>query len=157
MRRWVRVYPAGRVDPTRKAVAGLMSAASATAAGGAIFQEMGTAAGVAAVGLIGFYNLVIWRTVLVGVYVNGFGVKVRKVAWTRVIPWSRMDRAWAGPAAHHDAWQIWITVRDPERDIETPLWRKGSRDRHGNRIVLEPGEFSLALEALDPRRRIDKA
>ena len=69
----------------------------------------------------------IWRIVLVGVYVSDFGVKVRKVFWTHRIPWSRVERAWAGPAAHHDAWQIWITVRDPARDIETPLWRKGSR------------------------------
>lgn len=42
-------------------------------------------------------------------------------------------------------------------EIETPLWRKGSWTRHGNRIVLDPGKFAAALQALDPRKRIDNA
>jgi hypothetical protein len=72
--------------------------------------------------------------------------------WPRVISWSDVTHVWAGQAAHYDAWQIWVSARDPERDVETPIWRRGSRASHRNRIVLSPHEFATVVALLDPRR-----
>jgi hypothetical protein len=101
----------------------------------------------------------LWRTTLVGVYVGDRGIKIRSVFRTHVVPWVRVARVWAGPATDHDAWQIWVTTQNPERDIATPIWRRGSpaiqRKRIGllsNRIALSPERFSALLAALDPSR-----
>ncbi|MEV1142520.1 hypothetical protein [Micromonospora sp. NPDC049799] len=99
------------------------------------------------------WQVVLWRVTLVGLYVSEHGIKIRHVSRTHVVPWSRVVRAWAGPAADHDAWQIWVSTRDPNRDLETPIWRGGSRTVHRNRIVLPWEEFVAALVALDPATR----
>ncbi|GIH05611.1 hypothetical protein Rhe02_36780 [Rhizocola hellebori] len=98
------------------------------------------------------WEILIWRIVLVGVYVGDAGVKIRMVLRSHVVPWPRLARAWAGQAAHYDAWQIWISTRDPERDLQTPIWRKGSRARHKNRILLSPHEFGAVLDELNRPR-----
>jgi len=158
MRRWVRPYGQDDQYALRYVVAGFMSVAGLFPICGALSQADGevTAADapwlLAIVGYVVLFEIVVWRWALYGVYVSDFGVKVRTFYRTRVLPWSRITRAWAGPAAHYDAWQIWISVRDPERDIETPIWRKGSRQKHSNRVVLPPDEFAATLAALDPQR-----
>ncbi|MFG1949769.1 PH domain-containing protein [Micromonospora sp. NPDC048830] len=106
-----------------------------------------------AIGLfVSIWQVVLWRVTLVGVYVSDHGIKIRTVFRTRIIPWSQVTRVWAGQAAHYDAWQIWLSARDPERDLETPIWRRGSRARHGNRIFLPPDEFAAVLDALNAHR-----
>jgi len=154
MRRWVRPYERAHDDlyALRYALTGVMSVAGLVPLCGLTAGELSAAAVPVIVGFVVLWEVGIWRVVLVGVYVSDFGVKVRTVTWTHVIPWSRVVRAWAGQAAHYDAWQIWVSVRDPERDKETPIWRKGSRSRHRNRVVLPPDEFASVLAALDPHR-----
>jgi hypothetical protein len=152
MRRWISPYNQDDPRALRYVVAGVMSFPALFALCGFGVGEAPVEGMVAGAGTIVLWEVAIWRIALVGVSVSDFGVKVRTVFWTHVIPWSRVVRAWAGPAAHFDAWQIWISVRDPERDIETPLWRKGSRARHRNRIVLPPKAFAATLKALDPQR-----
>jgi hypothetical protein len=160
MRRWYSPYPYNDLRTLRTVVAVAVSVV------GGLFPVCGVGVnstdGIKAadlpgalpiVGFVVMFELVVWRTALVGVSVSDFGVRVRKVTRTHVIPWSRITRAWAGQAAHYDAWQIWISVSDPVRDIETPLWRKGSRAGHRNRIVLPPEVFAATLQALDPSRR----
>lgn len=158
MRRWVRPYGRDGLYALRYVVTGLMSVVPLgllydVAAGEPLPFAW---PGIIYIGIVAYWEVAIWRIALVGVYVSDFGVKVRMVTRTRVVPWSRIVRPWAGQAAHYDAWQIWISVRDPERDserdIETPLWRKGSRARHRNRILLPPDEFAATLEALHPQR-----
>ena len=151
MRRWFRPYGQDDLHTLRTIFAGFMSAAGLFPL--CYVASKPDAATLAVIG--GFFVLwevMLWRRILVGVYVSDFGVKVRRVNRTHLVPWSRVDRAWAGQAADYDAWQIWISVLDPARDIETPIWRKGSRAGHRNRIVLPPDEFATTLEALDPRR-----
>jgi len=98
------------------------------------------------------WQLVLWRTVLVGVYVSDRGIKIRSVVRTHVVPWSRVDRVWTGQADRYDAWQIWVTTRDPQRHLPTPIWRRGSRATHLTRVVLPVDQFNAVLAALDPTR-----
>lgn len=65
------------------------------------------------------------------------------------MPWAAVDRVWAGPAARYDAWQLWVTAAG--RDLGTPIWRRGSRARHRNRIVLPAHEFTQVLNTLSAR------
>ncbi|MFD0596839.1 hypothetical protein ACFQZ4_35100 [Catellatospora coxensis] len=95
--------------------------------------------------------IAVWRVALVGVYVGDDGIKIRHVWSTRVVPWAQLNRAWAGQADDFDAWQIWVSGGDPERDHPTPIWRAGSRARHRNRIVLDQQEFIAVLAALNRR------
>ena len=83
---------------------------------------------------------------LVGVLVGERGIKIRGVLRTHVVAWADVERVWAGPAAAHDAWQLWVST--PGRDLETPIWRKGFRARHRNRVVLSPEEFASVLNIL---------
>jgi hypothetical protein len=99
------------------------------------------------------WQLGLWRTVLVGVYVSDHGIKIRSLFRTRVIPWARVDRVWTGQADGYDAWQIWVTTRDPERHLPTPIWRRGSSAFHVNRIVLPVDQFTAVLTAVDPAAR----
>ncbi|GIF75129.1 hypothetical protein [Asanoa siamensis] len=100
------------------------------------------------------FEVVLWRTVLVGVYVSERGVKIRHVTRTRVVPWNRVTRVWAGQAAGFDAWQIWVSTSDPDRDVETPIWRRQAWTwrrhwtLHRNRVYLSPDEFAATLAAL---------
>ncbi|MDG4825318.1 hypothetical protein O7635_26015 [Asanoa sp. WMMD1127] len=118
-----------------------------------VFSDIGWA--VVAVPFAALWQVVVWRSMLIGIYVGEDGIKVRSHWRTSVVPWARVERVWAGPADGYDAWQIWVTAREPHRDIPTPVWRRGSRAaaRSGNHIVLPPDEFSAALAALDPSRR----
>ncbi|MFG3710244.1 hypothetical protein ACIBTZ_25745 [Micromonospora sp. NPDC049460] len=150
---WYRPYGSDRDDlhTLRYVVASGMSVAG-------LFPLCGLTGGVSAAGatvivlFVLMWEITLWRVTLVGVLVSDHGIKIRRVHRTHVIPWSQVTRAWAGQAADYDAWQIWVSTREPERDIETPIWRRGSRARHRNRIVLPPEEFAAALAALDPHR-----
>ncbi|MFC6023714.1 PH domain-containing protein [Plantactinospora solaniradicis] len=104
---------------------------------------------------VALWQLVVWRVGLVGVLAGPGGIKVRHLARTRVIPWPAVRRIWIGPANGFDATTIWITAATPEgeREIETPLWRSGSRARHKNRIRLAPDEFYQVFVLLNAGRQ----
>jgi hypothetical protein len=104
--------------------------------------------------LVLLWQVGLWRAVLVGVYVGDHGIRVRRLARTHTVPWARVDRLWTGQADGYDAWQIWVTTREPQRHIPTPIWRHGSQSFHVNRIVLPADQFSAVLAALDPDRRV---
>ncbi len=89
------------------------------------------------------WETLLWRVVLVGVLVGERGIKIRGLLRTHVVAWPDVERVWAGPAAAYDAWQPWVST--PGRDLGTLIWRKGSRARHRNRIVLSPEEFASVL------------
>ncbi|RZU71733.1 PH (Pleckstrin Homology) domain-containing protein [Micromonospora kangleipakensis] len=154
MPNWVRPYEGDQDDlhTLRYVVAAGMSVAGLFPLCGAASRGLSGAALPAVVLFVVTWEVVLWRVVLVGVYVSDHGIKIRTVLRTRVIPWSQVTRAWAGQAANYDAWQIWVSARDPERELETPIWRRGSRARHRNRVVLPPEEFAAALAALNSRR-----
>lgn len=152
---WNRAYGADQDDryALRYVAAGGMSVAGLLPLCGLTVDDPPGATGIAAVVLfVSMWQVMLWRITLVGLYVSEYGVKIRAPLRTRVIPWPRVTRAWAGRAADHDAWQIWISTRDPERDIETPIWRRGSRARHRNRVVLSPDEFAAVLNTLNSHR-----
>jgi hypothetical protein len=151
---WYRPYESDRDDlyTLRYVVASAMSVAGLFPLCGLTMGDVSLAGAAAAVLFVLTWEVVLWRVTLVGVYVSDYGIKIRKVHRTHVIPWSQVTRAWAGRAADYDAWQIWVSARDPERDIETPIWRRGSRARHRNRIVLSAEEFAAALAALNSHR-----
>lgn len=102
--------------------------------------------------LAALFITVAWRIVLVGVWVGDRGVKVNMVAWTRVVRWSEVDRVWLAPATGYDALALWISVRDG-RDIETPVWRTGTRVRHRNRTKLQQQQLSRLMERLRAEAR----
>lgn len=157
MRSWARPYEAYYGDQfgLRYLVAAGMSVGACVAMlGGIVAGGVPLASAPFIVLFWAVWTTMLWRLVLVGVYVNDYGVKVRFVHRTHVIAWPDVTRAWAGQAAHYDAWQIWITTRDPERDVETPIWRRGPR-RRSNRVILEPEEFATVLTVLNAHRRPD--
>lgn len=151
---WERPYGSDGDDlhTLRYVVASGMSVAGLFPLCGLTMGDVSAAEATAIVLFVLLWEVVLWRVTLVGVYVSDHGIKIRTVHRTRVIPWSQVSRAWAGQAANYDAWQIWVSARDPERDFETPIWRRGSRARHRNRIVLPPEEFAAALSALNSHR-----
>jgi hypothetical protein len=151
---WVRPYEGDQDDlyTLRYVVAGGMSVAGLFPLCGVAVGELPGAAAPAIVLFVLMWEVVLWRAMLVGLYVSDHGIKIRMVLHTRVIPWPHVTRAWAGQAANYDAWQIWVSARDPERDFETPIWRRGSRARHRNRIILPSEEFAAVLAALDSHR-----
>lgn len=148
---WVRPYERDRdyLYALRYVVASGMSVAGLIPLSGVAVGELPRTAALAIVPFVLMWEVVLWRVTLVGVYIGEHGIKIRMVFLTRVIPWSHVARAWAGQAANYDAWQIWVSTRDPGRDFETPIWRRGSRTRHRNRIVLSPEEFAAVLAALN--------
>jgi hypothetical protein len=151
MPNWVRPYERDRDYryTLRCVVAGGMSVAGLIPLCGVAVGEVPGTAALAIVPFVLTWEVVLWRVTLVGVYVGEHGIKIRMVHLTRVIPWSQVARAWAGQAANSDAWQIWVSTRDPDRDVETPIWRRGSQTRRRNRIVLPPEEFAAVLAALN--------
>ncbi|SCL44620.1 hypothetical protein GA0070606_0374 [Micromonospora citrea] len=150
---WDRAYQSGQDDlyNLRYVVAGGMSVAGLLPFCGLAVGEVPWTAAPAVGAFVLMWQVVLWRVTLVGVFVSDHGIKIRLVHRTRVVPWSQVSRAWAGRAANYDAWQIWVSTRDPERDLETPIWREGS-PLHRNRIVLSPEEFAAALATLNPPR-----
>ncbi|MER7334047.1 MULTISPECIES: hypothetical protein [unclassified Micromonospora] len=152
---WDRAYRADQDDrhTLRYVVAAGMSVVGPLLLCGGLAVGESSWAAASAVGVfVLMWEVVLWRVTLVGVFVSDYGIKIRTVHRTQVIPWSRVSRAWAGQAANYDAWQVWVSTRDPERDFETPIWRQGSRARHSNRIVLSPEEFATALATLNAPR-----
>jgi hypothetical protein len=151
---WDRAYQADHdhLHTLRYVVAGGMSVAGLLPLCGLAVGELPWAAAPAVGVSVLVWEVVLWRVTLVGVFVNDHGIKIRMVLHTRVIPWSQVRRAWAGQAASYDAWQVWVSTRDPERDFETPIWRQGSRARHSNRILLSPEQFAAALATLSSPR-----
>lgn len=152
---WVRPYDVDHDDrhALRYLLAGVMSVVGGLAALSGV--ATGGASGIAVllvVLAVLAWTIMLWRVVLVGVWVSDHGIKIRLVLRTHVIAWPQVTRAWAGQAAHFDAWQVWVSGGDPERNVETPIWRRGSRARHRNRIVLAPEEFAAVLTALTPHR-----
>lgn len=89
----------------------------------------------------------VWRVVLVGVWVGAAGVRVRMVHRTRTVPWSRLDRVWIAPATGYDALALWISVLDGP-DVETPVWRAGPGAVHKNRTKLPQDELAALMELL---------
>ncbi|MGS2619002.1 hypothetical protein ACVCAH_31405 [Micromonospora sp. LZ34] len=152
---WDRAYQADQDDlhTLRYVVAcGMSVVGLLPLCGGLAAGELPWAAAPAVGLFVLMWEVVLWRIVLVGVFTSDHGIKIRMVLRTRVIPWSQVNRAWAGQAAGYDAWQVWVSARDPERDFETPIWRQGSRARHRNRIVLPPEEFAAVLSTLNSPR-----
>jgi hypothetical protein len=100
-----------------------------------------------------------WRISTVGVAVNDHGVRLRRVLWTRVIPWSQVERAWVGPARRQSAEAMWITVRKPGepewRDVETLLWLQGAKDWSisRNAVPLSPAGMAHVVELINQRAR----
>lgn len=154
MPRWDRAYQTDQDDlhTLRYVVAAGMSLAGLFPLCSVALSERPRPAGIAAAALfVLVWEVVLWRVTLVGLYVSDHGIKIRTVLRTRVIAWPQVARVWAGQAADYDAWQIWVSTRDPERDVETPIWRRGSRARHRDRIVLPPEEFAAVLNTLAHR------
>ncbi|MEH0933916.1 hypothetical protein [Micromonospora psammae] len=152
---WDRVYHSDQDDlyTLRYVVASGMSVAGLLPLCGVASRERpGAAVTTIVVLFVLMWQAMLWRITLVGVYVSDYGIKIRMVLRTRVIPWSHVSRAWAGQAVNFDAWQIWVSTRDPARDFETPIWRRGSQARHRNRIVLAPEEFAAVLATLNSHR-----
>jgi len=104
---------------------------------------------VGALAFVAVWEVALWRIVGVGLYVGDRGVKVRSVWRTRVLPWRRIDRAWAGPATGYEAWAIWISATEPRVVVETPIWRKGTRVRHRNRHKVDSVMFARLLGELN--------
>ncbi|GAA2609861.1 hypothetical protein [Paractinoplanes durhamensis] len=89
----------------------------------------------------------VWRIVLVGVWIGDRGVKISMIVRTRVVPWPELDRVWLAPATGFDALALWISVRNGP-DIETAIWRANSPAVHRNRAKLEQPELSALMERL---------
>jgi hypothetical protein len=104
--------------------------------------------------LAAFFITAAWRIVLVGVWIGDHGIKVNMVARTCVVRWSKFDRVWLAPATGYDALALWISTTDG-RDIETPLWRVGTRVWHRNRTKLSQQELSRLMERLRIEARLD--
>src|SRR5687768_17138244 len=127
MRRWSRAYHSNGDGfyALRYLFAAFMSVCGLGPLLGFVVDDLDPSAAFGIVPFVVLWQLVLWRVVLVGVYVSDYGVKVRTLSRTHVIPWSRVVRAWAGQARDYDAWQIWLSVCDPEqpkeRDIDTPI------------------------------------
>lgn len=103
--------------------------------------------------LAAFFSTMAWRFVLVGVWIGDRGIKVNMVLRTRVVPWPEFDRVWLAPATGYNALALWISVRDG-RDIETPVWREGTRVVHRNRTKLQQPEISRLMERLRAEARL---
>jgi hypothetical protein len=133
---WTRPYHEDRY-PTVYIVATLASAAGLLPVCGAMSQSVPVPGLIAVLVFSLLWQAVLWRVVLVGLYVGDLGIKVRMVVRTTVVPWSRIVRARIGPATgNRRARAIWIVVRDSD-DVETPIWQTG-RPYHRNRIKLPP-------------------
>jgi hypothetical protein len=130
----------------RYGVTALVSVAGLVPLLGLASARAGWGGAVAGVAFVASWETVVWRIVLVGVLVGERGIKIRGVLRTHVVAWTDVERVWAGPAANYDAWQLWVSTSG--RDLETPIWRKGSRARHRNRIFLSPDEFASVLNVL---------
>jgi hypothetical protein len=145
----MRPYHCGVVDgdgyALRYGVAAVMSVGGLVPLLGLVWGGPGWGAAVV-VAFVALWETLLWRVVLVGVLVGERGIKIRRVLRTHVVAWTDVERVWAGPAAAYDAWQLWVST--PGRDLETPIWRKGSRARHRNRIVLSSEEFASVLNVL---------
>lgn len=116
---------------------------------GGVVTGFGPVAWIVVLGFIALWETALWRAVGVGLYVSERGVKVQSILRTTVLPWASLDQAWAAPATGYGAWAIWISVSDPARDVETPIWRKGSRASHRNRRILDPDAFGALLDQLN--------
>jgi hypothetical protein len=154
MPNWYRPYEGDQDDAQelRYLAASGLSAVGIFPLCGLMTDDMSGAGATALVLFVLTWQVVLWRTALVGLYISDHGIKIRAVHRTRVIPWSRVTCAWAGKAANYNAWQIWVSVGDPERHFETPIWRQGARARHRNRIRLTPEKFAATLAALNSHR-----
>lgn len=95
-----------------------------------------------------------WRLALVGVWIGERGIRVTMVVRTRVVRWAEFDRVWLGPATGYDALALWISTRDGA-NIETPIWRQGTRVMHRNRTKLPPHELSGLMERLRAEARLN--
>jgi len=146
---WTRPYDTG---PSRTltgvarlvaAVAGLLPLCGAGLAG------VGPAGLVAVLGFVLLWEATVWRTFGLGVSVGDQGVKVQMILRTTVVPWASVERAWAGPATGYDAWAIWISTSGPVSEVETPIWRRGSRSRARHRRKLDPVAFAALLDYLN--------
>ena len=131
---WTRPYHEDSYS-TVYIVAALMSAAGLVPICGALSQSVPLPGLVAVLMFCALWQAVLWRVVMVGLYVGDLGIKVRMVLRTTVIPWSQIVRARVGPATgYRRARAIWIVVRDGE-DVQTPIWQTGG-PHHRNRIRL---------------------
>lgn len=104
---------------------------------------------------LGFFVLwetLLLRTLLVGLYIGDTGVKVRTMWRSRMVPWPRVARAWAGPATGYDATAIWISVTTGA-DVETPIWRRSHGVGHTTRVSLDDDAFASLLADLNARAR----
>ena len=90
---------------------------------------------------VAFAQLAIWRIMLVGLYVNEHGVKVRTVLRTQVIPWPFIDAVRVGPSRFLGYPAIWINARYPDRAVETPICCRQLGRSNGRRVQLDPEEF----------------
>jgi hypothetical protein len=154
MRGWVRPYEAHNPDWLAfhyVLAAGMSLCAGLSVLGGIVTAGVPLASAPFLVLFWIMWTILLWRMVTVGLYVNDHGIKVRFVHRTHVIAWSDVTRAWAGPAAHYDAWQIWISARGPDRDVQTPIWRRSAWRVPRNRVVLAPEEFAALLNTLNAR------
>jgi hypothetical protein len=104
--------------------------------------------------LVAAFITFMWRIAMVGVWTGARGVKVAMVVRTRIVPWPEFDRVWLGPATGFDALALWISTRDG-REIETPIWREGTRVAHRNRTKLAQDELSRLMERLRAEARLN--
>jgi hypothetical protein len=149
MSNWTRPYGDEDESTIRYAVATVMSVLSLFVFCGAVFQAATPWAAIPLALFFGLFQAMVWRVLMVGLYIGDQGIKVRMLARTQVIAWSAVDHVWAGRASQFDAWAIWISVHGSERDIETPIWRRGSPARHRNREKLDATEFASIVGRLN--------
>jgi len=67
---------------------------------------------------------------------------------------AEFDRVWLARATGYHALALWISVRDGP-DIETPVWREGTRVMHRNRTKLQQPELSRLMERLRAEARLN--
>ena len=101
----------------------------------------------------------VWRIMLIDLYVNGSGLRLRTLWHTRTIPWSEVagfdtrPRTWLGEPGSLPA--IWIDLRD-SASIETPIVRASEVrmlfQRSGQiHVSLPEREFDECLATLRDR------
>ncbi|SNT65801.1 PH domain-containing protein [Asanoa hainanensis] len=147
---WVRAE--GDSDNARYAVAVAFSAGGLLPLCGLVAEKARESAPLV-VPLLLLWQALVWRSALSGVFVGPGGIKIRSLFRTRLVPWGRVDRVWAGLATDHDGWQIWVTTRDPQRDLPTSIRRlspaiKRRGPRTPDMVVLPSDRFTAALATL---------
>jgi hypothetical protein len=150
VQRWIRPYGGRPGDVLVGVTVGVALIAMLLQLCGGLLREPLSVGAIAV--LVAFdiaFLIGVWRTLSIGLFINEHGIKVKRVWRTRVFAWTEVILVRAGTANVHHVRAIVVTVRDPRRTIETPIWCKdGSRVRR-NRIWLKSDEFNRLIDQLN--------